>query len=228
MARRLPKQLAFPSAPTWGGRRAGAGRKPIGVRSNAPHSSRPPHDPRNPVHVTLRAVRGLASLRSDRVFSALLDAFIAASHGSFRVVQFSVQTDHVHVIIEADSGAQLRRGLNRLACRAARAVNRACRRSGAVWGERYHGRALRTPREVRNGLVYVLLNFRKHLRAPPGIDPRSSGAWFDGWADEVPPHTGPCPVVPARTWLASVGWRRAGGRISVDETPAATEPHPSQ
>jgi len=113
-------------------------------------------------------------------------------------------------------------------CLAARAVNRANRRSGAVWGERYHGRAPRTPREVRNGLVYVLLNFRKHLRAPRGIDPRSSGAWFDGWADEVPPHGAPCPVVPARTWLASVGWRRAGGRISARETPAGTEPHPSQ
>jgi len=167
-------------------------------------------------------------LRSDRVFSALLDAFIAASLGSFRVVHFSVQTDHVHMIIEADSADHLRRGLNRLACRAARALNRAYRRSGAVWAERYHARALTTPREVRNGLVYVLLNFRKHLRAPRGIDPRSSGAWFDGWADEVPPHGAPCPVVSARTWLASVGWRRAGGRISARETPAGTEPHPSQ
>lgn len=228
MARRLPKQVALPTPRTWGGRRAGAGRTPSGVRSSVPHTPRPPHDPRNPVHVTLRAVRALASLRSDRVFPALSRTFAIASDDRFRLLHFSVQTDHLHLIVEADGLHDLRRGLNRLAGLAARAVNRACRRSGAIWGERYHARALTTPREVRNGLVYVLLNFRKHLRAPPGIDPRSSGAWFDGWADDEPVAAGPRPVVPARSWLASVGWRRAGGPISVRETPAGTGAQGSQ
>jgi REP-associated tyrosine transposase len=220
MARRFPKQLALPSPRTWGGRRVGAGRKPAGARPNVPHAPRPAHNPRNPVHVTLRVARGLASLRSERVFSALVQAFASASDDYFRVVHFSVQTDHVHLIVEADSCHHLRRGLNTLTCRAARAVNRASRRRGPVWGDRYHARALTTPREVRNGLVYVLLNFRKHLRAPPGIDPRSSGAWFDGWVHEAPPVTGPRPVAHARGWLASIGWRRADGRISVHEIPA--------
>jgi len=156
-------------------------------------------------------VRGLASLRSDRVFPALLGAFSIASDDRFRLLHFSVQTDHLHLIVEADGLDHLRRGLNRLACLAARAVNRAWRRSGVVWSDRYHARALTTPREVRNGLIYVLLNFRKHLRALPGIDPRSSGAWFDGWADEQLAPASPRPVVPALTWLASAGWRRAGG-----------------
>jgi hypothetical protein len=79
---------------------------------------------------------------------------------------------------------------------------------------------LATPREVRNGLVYVLLNFRKHLRAPPAIDPRSSGRWFDGWAHSPPSCTQPCPVASPRTWLGSIGWRRAGGPIAVHERPA--------
>ena len=148
----------------------------------ASHAARPAHDARRPVHVTLRAARGLPSLRSEPAFSALRPALTAACRATFRVVHFSVQTDHVHMIVEAESGDLLRRGLQGLAGRAARALNRAWGRCGDVWGDRYHARALGTPREVRNGLLYVLLNFRKHLRAAPGIDPRSSAARLSGCA----------------------------------------------
>jgi hypothetical protein len=147
-----------------------------------------------------------------------------ARSDAFRVVHFSVQTDHVHLIVEADSGDALRRGLNSLNCRAARALNRAWQRSGPIWGDRYHARALATPREVRNGLVYVLLNFRKHLRAPAAVDPCSSGAWFDGWAHNHERPSQPSPVAPPRTWLGTVGWRRAGGFVSTEEMPGAKLP----
>ena len=157
----------------------------------------------------------------NRPSSALVRAFTAANRDAFRVVHFSVQTDHVHLIVEADSRDDLRRGLNSLNCTAARAVNRAWQRSGPVWGDRYHARALTTPREVRNGLVYVLLNFRKHLRAPPLVDPLSSGAWFDGWSHNQEPPSQPSPVAGPRTWLGTVGWRRAGGLIRTAETPGA-------
>src|SRR6185436_948035 len=224
MARRLPRQLALPSPRTWGGRRDGAGRKPSRARPDVPHARRAPHDPRHPVHVTLRAARGLKSLRSEGAFTSLLQAFSIASREDFRVTHFSVQTDHVHLIVEANSGDGLCRGLNGLTCRAARALNRALDRSGPVWADRYHARALTTPREVRNGIVYVLLNFRKHLRAPPCIDPRSSGAWFDGWARPPPRAAQPSPVATPRTWLGSVGWRRGGGPVDVLEMPALTSP----
>jgi hypothetical protein len=75
---------------------------------------------------------------------------------------------------------------------------------------------------VRAGLVYVLLNFRKHLRAAPGIDPRSSGAWFDGWGKPATCPPPAPPVTPPRTWLLGLGWRRAGGPIDPGETPAGT------
>ena len=65
----------------------------------------------------------------------------------------------------------------------------------------------------------VLLNFRKHLRAPPGVDPCSSGPWFDGWARSLPSPVGPSPVAPSRTWLGAVGWRRAGGPIDFRDAP---------
>ena len=104
----------------------------------------------------------MPSLRSEPAFSALRRSLTAACRADFRVIHFSVQTDHVHLIVEAEAGNQLRSGLQGLTGRAARALNRAWNRSGDVWGDRYHARALGTPREVRNGLLYVLLNFRKH------------------------------------------------------------------
>src|SRR5450432_4172274 len=93
---------------------------------------------------------------------------------------------------------------------------------------RFHSHALRTPTETRRGLVYVLLNFRKHLRAAPGVDPRSSGPWFGGWRTPVPASRDGVPVASPRTWLATVGWRRAGGAIAFDERPALARASPNR
>lgn len=222
MARRRPKQLDLPAPRTWGGRRAGAGRKPATqVRPGPRHRRRADHDRRHPVHVTLRVRPALPSLRSSAAFGALLRSLPRSSRRWFRVTQFSVQTDHIHLIVEADTAAALSRGVQGLAVRAARAINRAAHRRGPVWIQRYHSHALRTPREVRHALVYVLLNFRKHLRAGPGIDPRSSGPWFNGWAHAPPAPLAAAPVESPRTWLGSQGWQRAGGAIDCGEAPAA-------
>jgi REP element-mobilizing transposase RayT len=173
------------------------------------------------VHVTLRAREGRRSLRSARVYP-VVERSLAASHkAAFRVVHFSVQTDHVHLVVEADEHLALIRGVQGVAVRCAKALNRALDRRGKVWTSRYHAHALRTPSEARRGLVYVLLNFRKHLRAAPGVDPRSSGGWFDGWRRPPPVPQTPSPVLSPRTWLALGGWRRVGGAIALDERPAA-------
>jgi hypothetical protein len=173
------------------------------------------------VHVTWRAREGLPSLRSARVYPFAQRALAASHKPAFRVIHFSVQTDHIHLIAEGDEMNALVRGLQGLAVRCAKAINRAARRRGSVWSSRYHGRALRTPMETRRGLVYVLLNFRKHLRAAPGVDPRSSGPWFDGWRCSPGLAAGASPVVAPRTWLAAAGWRRAGAALAFDESPSA-------
>ena len=45
------KQMAM-QLPTWGGKREGAGRKPVGVKAGVWHVTRPVLKPRFPVHVT--------------------------------------------------------------------------------------------------------------------------------------------------------------------------------
>jgi putative transposase len=196
-------------------------------RPEPAHARRPEHDRRHPVHVTLRARAGVPALRSALISRELQRALASSSgHPWFRLIHFSVQTDHLHLIVEADSTSALARGVQGLAVRCARAINRAAHRRGRMFGARFHARALRTPHEVRLALVYVLLNFRKHLNAKPDVDPRSSGPWFDGWARSPPDPaaTAPCPVVPARTWLGAAGWRRAGGAIDCREAPAPQRP----
>jgi len=204
-------QLSLPVPPTWGGRRPGAGRKLTpGRRPGVPHRPRPQHLAAHPVHVTLRATSAIRCLRADRVFSPLRRALIAASHSGFRIIHYSVQDDHIHLILEADDGARLSRGMRGLAIRVARAVNAALGRRGPVWDDRYHARALATPRAVRHAIVYVLMNFKKHGTREGEIDPCSSAAWFDGWRARPTIEPTPSPVMRARSWLAAVGWRRHG------------------
>jgi putative transposase len=112
----------------------------------------------------LRVRREIPSLRERRAFSAIRNAIVLASNGAFRVIHFSVQRDHIHIIVEADHTEALSRGLSGLLIRVARALNRALGRRGPVWGDRYHARALRTPAETRFGILYVLQNWKKHLR----------------------------------------------------------------
>ena len=195
---------------SWGGRRRGAGRKPAAGRRAVPHRRRVVHDRRCPAHVTLRAVSGLFSLRDERPFEAIRTALRAASTHRFRVLHFSVQRDHLHLLVEADEPTGFGRGIQGLAIRVAKAVNRALGRAGRVWSDRYHARMLRTPREMRNALVYVLNNWRKHLPGAVGFDERSSAAWFDGWSKSPARIAEPSSVAIARTWLARVGWRRHG------------------
>ncbi len=224
-----PIMLAQTDLPfrTWGGKRAGAGRQRVKPgRPGVPHRERPIHRTAHPVHVTLRARAGLPPLRDEGIFREVRDAIRKANRSpavgeAFRVVQFSIQNDHAHFIVEAHDKDVLSRGLRGLAIRLARAVNRALRVRGSVWGNRYHARALETPRAVRNALVYVLMNAKKHgARVASGVDAFSSAPWFDGFVERVDTPDDACPVYAPKTWLGGTGWRRRG-LVRFDERPHA-------
>lgn len=211
--------LDLPDRPRWGGRRGGAGRKPAGVRSGQPHAPRPDFVERHPAHVTLRVRPDVPSLRKARLVRELERSMArACERGSFRIVQYSVQSNHVHLLVEATNRRSLGRGMTAIGSRLARAVNRVFGRCGPVLADRYHLRLLKTPREVRNALRYVLLNARHHvprLREPAWLDPASSARWFDEWKTtagslRLATATDRKPVANARTWLLAVGWRRHG------------------
>jgi REP element-mobilizing transposase RayT len=162
--------------------------------------------PAQPVHVTLRS--RLGPLRSQHLFPVVQLAIRRACHRDprrFRVVHFSVQRDHVHLVVEARSARALSSGMRSVAIRVARYVNDLLSRRGPLWADRWHGRALTSPREVRNVLLYVLANFRKHARrdVAAGLDAYSSAAWFDGWREWAPSSGLPPPLAGPRrpAWL---------------------------
>ena len=218
--------------PGRGGMRAGAGRKraPWKRRPDVAHVARPSHDADVPVHVTLRARREAAFLRAETVFARVEQAFSRAQREDFRILAFSVQRDHVHLVVEAGGSRALRSGLQGLTIRVARAVNKALRRKGPVWGDRYHRRDLPRPTQVRTAMVYVLQNGRKHGVCARGeLDPASSARLFFGWnarGHELRRSAQPAglvrdpPISLPRTWLGGRGWLlRGGGPIDPLEAP---------
>jgi putative transposase len=143
---------------TWGGRRPGAGRKP-GCGKARRHAARPRLDGRTPVTVTLRLVRRMPNLRSERCIAVVRRVFGAAkARVGMRLVHYAIQSEHLHLIVEPQGKRSLSRGMQGLEVRLARALNRALGRRGKVFGERYHARPLSSPRQVRNAL---------RVRAPP-------------------------------------------------------------
>jgi hypothetical protein len=135
------------------------------------------------------------------------------------LVHFSVQADHVHLLVEANDKDALSRGLRGLVIRVARAVNRVLGRMGRVWGDRYHARATKSPREVRNAIVYVLMNAQKHIPDAPTFDLCSSASSFDGWRlPSLGPPDHPRGTEPPATWLLRAGWKRHG-LVSSEERP---------
>jgi REP element-mobilizing transposase RayT len=218
----IADQLAFsfPAPKRRGGARCGAGRKPRARHlRRTPHRARPIHRRAHPVHVTLRA--GLRSLRAQQVARTLLSALRASNREWFRIVHYSVQDSHVHLIVEAEDSDSLSSGVRGLMVRTARRVNRLLHRRGRFWADRWHGRDLEGPRQVRNALVYVLQNHKKHT-GNGALDPLSSATSFDGFASALPAgfrSIGPPCVAAARTWLLKTGWRR-WGLIALNEAPA--------
>lgn len=209
-----------------GGARRGAGRKPNGPRPLVSHAKRPRLAARFPVLVTTRIAQGLPSMRRETTLAFLRVALRAGSdRPDFRLVHFSIQSNHLHFIVEASSADSLSRGMQGLLVRLAKRLNRLWGHHGTVFPDRYHERILRSPREVRYALVYVLHNARKHGVRYTGIDPFSSGRWFDGWKnrtgrllDAAEQRT--VPVAEPRTYLLRTGWRRHG-LIDVGESPAS-------
>lgn len=211
-----------------GGWRPGAGR-PRGC--NTPHSRRERFAARFPLHITLRIVDHAPSLRRHAPLRIIQRAIERFGHrDDFRIIEYAVLGNHIHFIVEVSSAEVLALRMQGLEVSLARRLNRQFDRRGMLFAERYHSRVLRTPREARNALRYVLSNYRQHEArrgeelARDWIDPFSSAFWFDGWRDPVQLReprqrellSVPCPAARPTVWLLTTGWRR-WGPLTIDD-----------
>jgi REP element-mobilizing transposase RayT len=209
-----------------GGKRRGAGRPPKGFRSSERHRTREAFRANQPVHVTLRVEGAVGNLRRRDAYHALRRAMlVVADRNDFRIVHISLERDHVHLIVEASDKDALARGMHVFEIVAAKFLNKVITREtgrlrrGRVFGDRYHAVVIKSPKQMRNTLSYVLNNWRRH-RQDEGVDSMfwdvdyfSSGPVFTGWDEgpqPLPSGYQPLPVRGARTWLLSTGWRKAG------------------
>jgi putative transposase len=202
-----------------GGRRKGAGRK-RGRRVQ--HVTRRELDGRTPVHITLRVLPEIARLRRRDQYRAVRQALARSAHrDDCRICQYSIQGNHLHLVVEPQTKQGLVRGMIALKTSCARRLNAIVGRTGRVFADRYHARYLTSPAQVRRALCYVLNNWRRHdeHHAHPEwrTDPFSSADFFDGWEGIARPARpwwlGPedtPPVADARFWLLTMGWRRHG------------------
>jgi REP element-mobilizing transposase RayT len=221
-----------------GGKRRGAGRKPKRARAGEGHDARPAFKRYHPLHVVMRVVPEVGSLRRRRMYKALREASIcAALREWFRIVHVSLQRDHVHMIVEAEDKRALARGMQGFQISAARNINLVLgdgvrRRRGKVFADRYHLEVITSPRQARHTISYVLSNWRKHGEDSAGlartwlVDPFSSAVSFPDWAEledrpwmwPIRETYDPLVVRRPRSWLLAEGWKLAG-TISAREVP---------
>jgi REP element-mobilizing transposase RayT len=226
-----------------GGFRKNAGRPPKGTRAGAPHTGRPAFKPSEPLHVVLRVLSIVGMLRNRHIYKALRDAtLVLARRESVRIVHISIQHHHIHLLVEAANRDALSTGMQAFQISAAKQINRTIgrrlrtKRRGKVFADRYFAEIIKSPRQARHALAYVLNNWRKH-REDRGavtsnwkVDPYSSGVMFAGWAREpeiiVWDDHEPLVVWEPKTWLLREGWRR-WGLIDWLEVPTPTRARPS-
>jgi REP element-mobilizing transposase RayT len=208
-----------------GGKRAGAGRKPkVKGRPGVPHRPREIHRKWDPEHVTMKVVRGVKNLRSRDVCKVIFKCFrdrIKKANAAFRVIHFSVQWDHLHLIVEAEDDDAFSDGMRSLAISLGKRVNNHLGRRGRLFAHRFRSRALTSPREVRNCILYVLQNAAHHgeARCRDGLDRPSSAFWSDVWITPPPKLDLDSPVHEPTVFLLTTGWLKHG-RLARHEVPA--------
>jgi REP element-mobilizing transposase RayT len=221
-----------------GGKRKRAGRKPKHGRAGSPHKRRPVIKPYHALHVVMRVVPAVGSLRRRSMYKAMRDATItAALRGWIRIVHVSLQRTHVHMLVEAENAAALAKGMQGFQVAAARNINTMLgaqrqRHRGQVFADRYHLEVITSPKQAHHALSYVLNNWRKHHEDQQGpastwlVDPFSSGILFPDWAEmaerdlmwPIRETYDPMMVFRPRGWLLTEGWKRSGS-ISARDVP---------
>jgi REP element-mobilizing transposase RayT len=215
----MSKQLEFEKVNGHGGKRRGAGRKnKTGTKG---HTKREAIDFKKPMHVTLKLKKHIY-LRNRATLKAFRHAVKEAKKFSLLILHYSIQNDHIHMIIEAKDNDSLAKGMMSLCGRLGKMIRAAIGGSGSVFKARYYIEVLKNPTMMRNALEYVLLNTAKHMKVFEHIDVFSSGVAFTEWRkllgkrynqfihDHIKEFGRTLEELSSpRSWLAAAGWHRA-------------------
>lgn len=207
------KQLTFKKVSGWGGARKGAGRKNQSGQVN--HMKRDKVEAKFPMHLTLKMKPGLKSLRSPKMTLAFKESLSKAKAKGLRVIHFALESNHAHLFTEANDNGTLRSGMASLGSSFGKAVRKINDGKGSVFDGRYHVRVLKTPRETKHAMAYVLLNHSKHQKTFAYQDEKSSAFHFGEWRTllgegyrNTKTRALPECLSEPKSWLARTGWRK--------------------
>jgi len=217
---RKPKQLEFKKVKGWGGKRRNAGRP--NKTGTVHHMKREEVNFKRPLHITLKLKSGLKNLRVPPLLEQFKISAEKAKQQGLRLIHFSIQTNHLHLLVECRDNETLSRGMKSLGCKLGKAIRKYCGGSGPVFKGRFHLQVIKNPTQARNSLAYVLLNEAKHKKFIPYKDAYSSAGHFHEWRRLLGRNTGPIlqygrqvkrslpgHLSAPHSWLAREGWKRA-------------------
>lgn len=209
------KQLEFNKVKGWGGKRKRAGRK--NRTSTVNHMKREKVEAKYPVHITIKLKKGVASLRGPKMVAAFKSSLQKAKKRGLKVIHYAIESNHAHFFAESESNRAIRSGMASFGSSFGKSVRRVSGGKGSVFNGRYHLTVLKSPRQTKNAMAYVLLNHSKQQGAKPYADQKSSAPFFGDWRARLgeryrvnKPIPRPDYLSDAESWLGRVGWRRAG------------------
>lgn len=138
-----------------------AGRKAFhdpGIR----HTARPVLTKPSSLHLTIKVQKIKADIKNKMILTMLKKAILNARRMGLKVIHYSLEYDHVHLLIEADNNVILGKGMQSLGVTLSKAINRTKRIKGRVYKHRYHFRKINSARELKNVMFYIFNNGVKH------------------------------------------------------------------
>lgn len=160
-----------------GGKRTGSGRKRKHSKGVA-HRTREHVNRRVPLHINFKYKCGI---RNKDCLRLLKRAILNARKQGLRILHFSLQHNHVHLIVEAETNEVLSSGMRSLTVTMAMGLKR-----GKIQIARYHLHVLKGLREARNAVMYVLFNRQKHEKGTTSkIDGYTSVLQLENWKEIV-------------------------------------------
>jgi REP element-mobilizing transposase RayT len=125
-------------------------------------------------HLTIKVRENKADIQSKKLLKALHHAIGRARLKNLKVVHYTLEYNHVHLLVETNDHRILHAGMQALGISFSKAINKLKSYKGSVYKHRYHQRRIGSARELKNVLLYIFNNGRKHKRTTRRIDPFNS------------------------------------------------------
>ena len=138
-----------------------AGRKPIhdkGIR----HIRRERFERESSFHITIKVREDKSDLQNKMILKALHHAIMKARAKSLKVIHYTLEYNHIHMLVEAFNQEQLSNCMQSFGVTLAKMINKVKFKKGGVYKHRYHLRRLISVMELKNVLKYIFNNGIKH------------------------------------------------------------------